>query len=187
VPGNGTFNLTGLWRALGIKNPQPTIREVVQPVVLTADFSDLQPQHPPPMGSFGGDIGAVVAEFATLQVTSAAPGGCYIDQYFSGNQDLHYGIGPRIGGLFTIAPSGVYSPDPLLSIVEFGTDPVNIFTITTTPSTPAANRSVWPGAGRPFFIPAGQSFIAQFQTVNVAINNWAMLVRDVPNSENPAA
>jgi len=178
VPGNGTFNLTALWRALGIKNPQPTFTERVQPVIVVQDFSLLTPQHRPATASFRGDVDPVVGEFTAIQVTSRSPGGTLVP-WFNSGRSLTFRTGAMV---FTApiveAPSGLYSRDPIVSEVITGSNAVApAFGFLPLGLTDTA----------PIWIPQGGSYVMQNSATGQSINNWSMFIIDLPASDNPQA
>jgi hypothetical protein len=184
--GNGTFNLTAIYRALGIKNPEPEIRETVQPVLLVGDMRFLTPQHRPPSGAFGGNISAVVGEFAAIQVTARAAGGCLVPMLQEASTLRYSTLFDRESQL-TLATAGAqFSRDPLVSQVFTGN-------ITAKPLgdgvAPAVNSTVfqaWPNTTDfKLFIPAGGRILFWHPTSNQAINAWSINVVDIPASEHP--
>jgi len=184
MPGLGTFNLTAFWRAMGIKNPHPTMFETIQPVINVGDMAGLTPQHVPPTDWFGGDVAAVAAEFSLIQVTARAAGGCLIPVANIGTQIPNFGIVPRVPGLTPLAGVGPFSNEPLVSLVEIGTRTPNPLTVGISPHILTSNISVFP-ATVPFYVPPGQSMIFIRDVVNGSILNWTMCVVDVPASEPP--
>ncbi len=184
--GQSTFNLTEFFNRLGIKNPQPTMLESVQPVILAGDFSGLTPQNHPPMDIFGSDISNVAGEFSMVQVRSRDPGGCYIAwTNFNGLVPVYGRVDPAVTGLTPLAGSGPYSNDPLLTTVEVGTDPVLPFTRAVLPTWPAINLNIFPSTTTRIYLPNGAVFVTARDTVALALLNWSMCIVGVPASESP--
>lgn len=186
MPGNGTFNLTNFFRAMGIKNPHPEMRESVQPVVNVGDFSELTPLHRPARASFGGDVTGVVAEFSTVCLTSRSPGGTIINGF--GKTALFYGIDVLPANfILTFLPSGVYSLQPFVSVVE-GRSAAGLPLPnpgTETPQNPTTGQAFTQGID--LWIPQGQTFIMSGVGTNIAITDWWLVATDIPASENPEA
>jgi len=190
VPGNGTFNLTALWRALGIKNPQATITERLTPVIVAADLSQLTPLHPPATGIYGGTIGSLVGEFTTLVVDSRSPGGCLIplqtwgrlvDMWSTPSNPV-----PTPGaGTVIHVPTGLFSRDaPVSRVRSFTTAdvaPANSYTL-------IGGGAINPVLDLPLlWVPQGESVIFQNLTVGQNINIFSFFLRDLPAHDNPEA
>ncbi len=182
--GNGTFNLTRFFAEMGIKNPSPDMREIVQPVVLVGDFSLLTPQHRPPMQAFGGDVVGVVGEFSIVQVISRAPGGCIlaIIQTGTGSRPFQTRDVP-ITGLTNVVPTARFSNDPVVSVVEAGTDPVEPGNAAISPFTIPSTFATFPGYPIPFWLPQGTAFIFWAQASGVGIIDWTLVLQDILASE----
>lgn len=183
MPGQGTFNLSEFFRQFGIKNPEPSVRESIQPVVNVGNFAGLTPQHRAPTGAFGGDQAGVVGEFTVWQVRSLGAGGSLLHQVSPGTATHHFIVGNPIAGLAIVPAAGFLSDQPCLSRVERGTVPVIPAAAGDSPSTPSANFVLWPGFREPFYVPPGQAFILFSAAAGLAINGTTFIVSDVPASE----
>jgi len=184
VPGNGTFNLTAIWRALGIKNPEPRMRESIQPVINVGDFSQLVPQHRPPTAMFGGDIPNAVGERPIVQITSRGPGGALIGNFRHDNPNtFFYSEGSPQAGLAPVLPNPRLSPveRPMSSLVEKGT-------IIANPSNP----QLAPGVERdspfdcwryPFWMRPGQTIFFWSTVTNNNVTSWSIQLVDIPASQ----
>lgn len=184
--GNGTFNLEALYRRLGIKNPQPDVREFVQPVITVGDFRDLTPRLVAPTYFGGGSIAAELLEFSIIQITSRAKGGTLLLNWSTGVFPLLAGIRTTpVAGLTAVADRGPLSFEASAVLVEEGTavaDPLP----GDHPEINVALRSNWPGTFD-FFIPPGRFLVIASGVVNTAIPAWAVVLRDVPAAELPPA
>lgn len=187
MPGNGTFNLAALWRALGIKNPQTSVSERLQPVLIASDMSGLTPQHQAPTGAFGGDLGQVAGEFGFIELISQDPGGCWME-FFAANQPVNFAIAPRSGLGIVSVDAGPFSIGRLVSRVlsdTLASSPVPLRS--NTPITHAVTTSqTWMRAPR-LFVPQGDSMFFVTTGVNIALTNWTIIVTGVPASEIPEA
>lgn len=183
MPGNGTFNLTALWRALGIKNPQTTLSERVQPVINVGDFSLLTPQHRPPTALFGGNVAAVAGEFSTIQVISRGPGGCVVPFFTAGNQDMKWHEGVVEGGLTPLVPQGQFSNEPIASIAETGTLLVRPGVALVSPGI-ATESPPWPTALSFLWIRPGRALVFWRDAAASGIVGFSLIVIDVPAAEN---
>jgi len=187
VPGNGTFNLTALWRALGIKNPQGTVSERLQPVIVAADLSALTPHHPPPTECYGGGQGATVAEFATVVIDARSPGGCLIPIQVWGRVMLMWSTPvntiPVPSGATTIfTPVARFSREAAQSRVRgFSTPDI----------APQGYTVIGGGAINPtlemllLWVPQGESVIFQNQIAGQSVNFFSFFLRDLPAHDNP--
>lgn len=182
--GNGSFNLTALWRALGIKNPETSISERVQPIINVGDFTGLVPQHFPPTNVFGGDVTLVIGEFGTVQVISRDPGGCILKLVQSGTAALAFQTqAVPEAGLTPVIPTTQFSNEPVQSIVESGTVAVQPGDPNISPTTIPSNFQFYPGANPQFWIPPGRVFV-MFTVGAAAIINWSLFVVGLPAAEN---
>jgi len=181
MPGVGDFNLAAFFRAMGIKNPQPSVRESVQPVVVVGQFAGLTPRYENPTGSYGGNVVAVALEFSYFTLTAAAPGGCLLRAARCDAIDLLFGTGARVPGLVVLAPSGQYSVNPMRSVVEFGTDAIQ--SIGTATANPKMQTNVGL-EGVPLYVPPNVTAIFQTVAANQSITDFAMIVEDLPSAEN---
>jgi len=177
--GNGTFNLSEFYRQMGIKNPEPSIREFVQPVVNVGDFGAMTPKHEPPTYFGGGSVSLVAAQYPIIQITSLAPGGSRFI-YWQYSSELKMGIAPRVPALVVVPDRGPLSNDASQVIVESGNAVAN----------PLAGEHPYVRANHnattfPFYIPPGQTFVIADDVVGGAINRWAMTVCDIVASQPP--
>jgi hypothetical protein len=170
---NGTFNLEEFYRQMGIKNPQPDMREFVQPVVVVGDFSSLCPQHRVPTFFGGGNYAGVVGEFGVVQITARAKGGCFISEFLSGGLTvLTVGITDYVTGLAAMPNRGPLSTDDPKSIVEIGTVAVN-------PHVGLEYPNIAVGINVALWVPAGKSMVYVTNAVNKALG-LVLTVYDVP-------
>jgi hypothetical protein len=179
---NGTFNLTELYRQLGIKNPEPGVRETVQPVLIVGDLSGLTPLHVPPTGLYGGAIISVGGEYSKIQVTSRAPGGSEIRAYLNGTF-LKMAIAGPSAGLVAHPDWGPLSNSACTALVEAGTDAAQTI-VGQAPYFKNVQMQVWPGGGG-LFIPTGKTLLLETHTVAINVPQWSMIVRDIPAAEIP--
>lgn len=187
MPGNGTFNLTALWRALGIKNPEPSVRESIQPVIVVGQFSQLTPQYRPPTAVFGGNVPAVGGEKPIIQVISRGLGGSLLGAFSheSTNAIYYAERAAPLAGFTNRPPAWLQSRDPVLSVVEVGNDPAN-------PGSNSASPSVtdFPGAYnyplQPFWLAPGGVVVFWSSVAGSALSNWSMQLTDLPASDPPA-
>jgi len=183
MPGNGTFNLTALWRALGIKNPQPTISERVQLVVQIADLSKLAPLHRPATASFGGTVPAGAGGTNTkIEITSRAPGGMLFLWMQSGRTlSLFQAVpDPALVAPVIEAPNGVWSRDTPVSLIRTGNSalsPPTNHTLISAGLVVEFERYVW--------LPPGVTMNLQNSAAAQSINNWQLFIRDLPAADAP--
>jgi len=190
MAGVGDFNLRSFFRAMGIKNPQPSMREFVQPVIIVGDMSDIVPQYRAPSGIFGGDAQAVAAEFTFIQVTSRAEGGTLIHGFASDATNI---------SMLTVAPALIMatvfeadyplgmqlSVEPPVSLVQSGTIVVNPGTANRLPNPSSSNQ--FPLAGmtsRPWWLRPGDTMVFIVGAANTGVNDWNLWITDLPASEN---
>jgi len=185
MPGVGDFNLRSFFRAMGIKNPQPSMREFVQPVIVVGDMSEITPQYRPPTGYFGGDIAGFAAEFSFFQVISRAEGGTLTS--FSTSTNFMFGtVVPDLPTFFVdpwpiAAQLSVEAPVSLVRAGHTATQPI---VANRAPTITATNRTIPANNGRLLWIPPGQGILFFGLGVNASINDFACLVIDLPASEN---
>jgi len=182
MPGVGDFNLSAFFRAMGIKNPAPSVRESVQPVVNVGNFAGLTPRYQMPTTVWGGDVTAVAGRMSFFQVTPRTPGGCLI--LFAGSDavDVLFGIAPRLVGGGPVVPTGTYSVNASVALVESGTDLVVPFAAAVSPQINAAvgtRMTSWP-----WLVPPGRSAIFTHKAIASAILDWSIMVSDVISGEN---
>lgn len=183
MPGIGDFNLSAFFRAMGIKNPAPSVRETVQPVVVVGQLGGLTPRYENPTSPFGGNVSAIVAEFSYFTVTAAAPGGCLIRNARSDALDVVYGTAARVPGLTVVVPSGQFSVNPVQSVVESGTDAVNA--IGSAVANPKIQTNTnFSEYGGPFYVPPGITAVFQSTATNQALTDWSLMIEDLPSAEN---
>lgn len=188
MPGLGTFNLTAFWRAMGIKNPHPTMFETIQPVLSVGDMAGLTPQHVPPTDVFGRDIGAVAGQYAIVQIQSRDPGGVWLQAIHATAQVPRFGLIPAIvAGLATVNGVGPFSSEAPLSTVQAGTAVGSQFSTATDPAFPPQNAVVFGGGVMRLWIPPGKIFAFARTTVNTSLNQWFVMLQAVPASESPAS
>jgi len=190
MPGDGDFNLRSFFRALGIKNPEPSVRQSLQPVIIAGDMSQIVPQYLPPSGIFGGDVAAQVAQFSFIQLTSRAEGGTLI-----------HGFGSDLTGIsfVTITPALTadtvfeadyplgcqFSVEPPVSLVQTGAIIVNPVTANRAPNPSTAQQ--FPEVGTKtgsMWLRPGDTFLLITGIVNTSINDWFLWISDIPASEN---
>jgi len=183
MPGDGTFNLSRFFQAIGIKNPHPTVSERITPVLIAGDLSQLTPAHYPPTGAFGGDEGAVAAEVGVIEINSLDRGGCFIE-YMAANAGLIFGIAdPDLTGTLAV-DAGPFSAEPILSQVFHGTLLVSpLPPAVSSPINLPVSTSTRFQAARPLYVPPGRSIFFVTSGVNSAITNWTVIVRGVPAAE----
>lgn len=186
--GNGTFNLTALYRALGIKNPEPSVREFVQPVINVGDFAVLTPLHRPPMQAFGGDIVGVPATFVIIQLLSLGPGGSQIVDVGASLLLPYRTDIPLVAGLTESIAGATFSNEPVQSRVFFGNDAVEPGSQLVSPHWPNTTFGEWPGSGDFIaWLPHGTVLTTWNPLLGNAINDWSITVMDIPASEAPEA
>jgi len=189
MPGVGDFNLRSFFRAMGIKNPQPSMREFVQPVIIAGDMSDIVPQYRPPSGVFGGDVAATAAQFSFIQLTSRAEGGTLFNAFGSDNNNLSILTGaPIVADTVFEAdyPLGMQlSVEPPVSLVRTGSVIVTPATANRLPNpSQAAPFPEVGAANRPMWLRPGDTLILIVGIVNSSINDWYLWITDLPASEN---
>jgi len=185
MPGVGDFNLRSFFRAMGIKNPETSMREFVQPVIVVGDMSEITPQYRPPQGYFGGDVAATVGEFSYFQMVSRAEGGSLV--MAGSDSSLRFGtFATALAGTIFEADhilSVQGSVDPPVSLVSTGSVvPVPLVT-NRTPGTDAS-FNIAKGGGEMIWIRPGTTFAVWSFTANASINRWWLKVIDLPASEN---
>jgi len=183
VPGNGTLNLSRLWRALGIKNPQTTISERVQLVIQVADFSRLVPEYRPATGSFGADVApGGGGTFTRIEVTSRSPGGTII-RWFESGKNLRLITGapdPALANVVIEAQSGTWSRDPLVSLVRTGQS------VIAPPLTFVnLNAGVLTELDDVLWIPPGSTALFINGVPAQIINLWGLFLIDLPAADAP--
>lgn len=189
MPGVGDFNLRSFFRALGIKNPQPSVREFIQPVILAGDMCDIVPQYRAPSGVFGGDTPATASQNSVIQVTSRSEGGTLIHQWASDSNLINMRTGTALV-LDTITdsphPLGCQlSVEPPVSLVETGAVLVNPFVASDSPNPSGAHFFPKSGSNsRPMWIRPGDSMIWLNGAAATAITDWILWITDIPASEN---
>jgi len=74
------YDLTALLRGIGVKGTQGKLDlvELLQPTLQVGDLAAMGPAILPPMSAFGGQQGALLAEFSCFQLTISNKGGSYI-------------------------------------------------------------------------------------------------------------
>lgn len=185
MPGNGTFNLSRLWQALGVKNPQSTLSERVQPVINVGQLGHLTPRFVNPTNLFGGDVAGAAGDFSAVVLLSRAPGGTNI--LFAGVAAAAFGTVNR--GLDTvIAPnpmtvSGNFSARPFLSLVQRGR-------FAAVPVGGADVQAQLPAAGSfptgaVMWIPPGERFFISALASNSALLNFLLLAEDLEAAQLP--
>ncbi len=174
--GRGTFNLVEFFRQLGIKTPEPDVREFLQPVVIASDLSKLSPQHVPPTYLGGVAIGQVVGEYGIVQITSTAPGGTILRGLYS-TPEFKWGIAARTAGLAAVGDVGPMSMKAAQVVVESGTDAVNPHAANTC----LAKFANW-WTGLELWIPPGKTLVFATPDAN-AVLNLSLLLQDVPSFE----
>ncbi len=185
MPGVGDFNLRSFFRALGIKNPQPSMREFVQPVIIAGDMSDIVPQYRPPTGIFGGDLAAAPAEFSWIQLISRAEGGSLVSLVAASNYKMATDATLVIDTPFT-DPHPLHvqlSVEPPVSLCRTGADILIPQTSNRSPGSSDQNDRT---EGRPkmMWIRPGGNIVFFRNQVNTSINLWSLTVVDLPASEN---
>jgi len=187
MPGVGDFNLRSFFRAMGIKNPDTSMRETVQPVIVVGNMSDITPVYRPPSGIWGGDVVAVAAEFSFFQITSRAEGGTLIHQ-FGADGNLQFGtldaaLPATINTDFPL--SSQLSVAPPVSLVTTGSVAAIPIPLNESPNTNTATHFPLTGGGfRDMWIRPGNTFIAFRSTVNQSAGDWLLWATDLPASEN---
>lgn len=184
MPGVGDFNLRSFFRAMGIKNPDTSMREFVQPVILVGDMSEITPQYRPPRGIFGGDVAATVGEFSTIQMTSRAEGGTLLG--CGADTVLRYAtITPRLidtDKTADVVPACQFSVEAPVSLV--GTGGVILLPGVTLQSPSTDTDFNLQEQRRYFWVRPGDTFAMWAIVANTSINRWWMDVIDLPASEN---
>lgn len=185
MPGVGDFNLRSFFRAMGIKNPQPSMREFVQPVISVGDMSQITPLYRPPTALFGGDVAAAIARFSYIEVVSRAEGGTLLG--------FNTGTSIKIGtGLFPLTPVFVVDPWPVGAQLSVGPTTSLVRTATTAVMPIPSNRapgtidsdSIPNGDGQLMWIAPGNNMLFIRDVVNTSINDFTLKVVDLPASEN---
>lgn len=179
--GNGTFNLRFFYRAMGIKNPEPGVREFVQPVVNVGNFAGLTPAYEPPTFLGGGMVSAAVGEWSIIQIRSVAPGGTYLKKFNANNGDFIMGIvATATAGLTAVDDLGPLSFEPSVVVVLEGNDAVSPI----TGSFPNVRVQGGMNMCYPLFIPPGRIFSIQGAAQNQEVN-YSLCLMDVPAAELP--
>jgi len=185
--GNGTFNLTALWRALGVKNPETSLRETVQPVIIAQDFSALTPPHVPPTIGVGTDVPAVLAENSTAQVEVKANGGSWIVLFTTATSNMSFGLLTAVSsGLTVVTNRDIYSREDSPNIFSAGT-------VTPNPLAPVNQATSFPPIGGmaslqpmpPLWVPPGMVFAIVHNAVNTTANDILVFWIDCPASGAP--
>lgn len=174
------FSLSAFFQRMGIKNPHPTIHQSVQPVVSVGDFSDLTPQLLPPTFVGGGSQVAVVAEYSCIQITARAPGGCLLRAIWSSSTLVFGIISPAETGLNEIVNQGPLSSEASAVLVEKGAVAVTPFATAVAPHLRGGSNLLAPIQ---FFIPPGKVLFMRHADVNQKIDEFGMIISDVPASE----
>lgn len=183
--GLGDFNLTAFYRAMGIKNPEPSMREFVQPVIVVGDLSEVTPQYRPPTGMWGGDVAAFAAEFSFIEVISRADGGSLV-QLKSADQCVFRTGLEIVGPTFFDDPHALgcqLSVGPPVSLVRTGHTATAPALQNRSPNTTDQNETT-PGNAKLMWIRPGTNIVFWRVVTNDAINDWALTVIDLPASEN---
>jgi len=189
MPGVGDFNLRSFFRAMGIKNPETSMREFVQPVILVGDMSDITPQYRPPSGVFGGDLAATAGEFSVIQLICRAEGGTLVHVWEGDSNIVMYATGQRVA-LDTVFeadyPLGCLgSVEPPVSLVETGSIIVNPLVANRLPNASSLQKTPLEGAmNRPFWLPPGGTLTWVTGQVNSSVTDWTLWITDLPASEN---
>jgi len=176
MPG-GAFNTAALIAELGLKpvgQDEMRVLGGIQPVLVAGDLSALTPPHVPASAIFGGNLVGAVAELATIQLQSLAPGGCFIEWLAIRSAQLTMLRLRQVsaGALAALPPAAIVSRDTPVSVVTQG---------------PLASIG---GAAAPLedsngprhlgiFIPPGAFFTLQSLVPDVPME-ISMLVREVP-------
>lgn len=185
MPGNGTFNLTALWRALGIKNPRPQMFESVQPVINVGRFHNLVPAHRPPTAAFGGDVPLVAAQFSIAQMISRGPGGAFLRMAGSSTTNGPWIVRTPLAGLVEVSPSAILSREAPLSSMQRGNLVGAPGVATASPSLPSSSFNVFPNGGDlQLWIPHGMAFVVWNPAIGFGMSDVTFVVEDVPAPEN---
>lgn len=185
--GNGTFNLEKIYRALGIKNPEPSVSERVQLVAQVHDFEDLAPPHRAPTGAWGGDQILAAGQRTSFQIIPKAPGGAMLWYFDFGTSILQFRTTPTVeAALILRVPRAIFSTEVPVCQVLSGTLAVSPVVANASPSWGTANRFQAMNV-KPLWIPPGQTLLFSHDTPGVTVPNWTVIVSDVTATENPEA
>jgi len=185
MPGVGDFNLRSFFRALGIKNPQPSMREFVQPVIIAGDMSEITPQYRPPTGVFGGDVAGAAGEFSWIQLVSRAEGGSLVSLATASNFKYATDTNPLEDTPFT-NPHPLHvqlSVEPPVSLVLTAASILIPQTSNRSPSSIDQNDRT-EGYPKMMWIRPGGNIVFFRTNTNTSINSWSLTVVDLPASEN---
>jgi hypothetical protein len=188
VPGNGTFNLSNLWQKLGIKNPESSMRETVQPVIVAGQLGHLTPRFEPATAVFGGDVAGSGVLFTQFQLTSRSPGGTLILSFGDNAATTTFGI---TEGLLTsiqapdpLPPTGVFSDRPFVSLARRGRTVISpIDGSDQAPTQPSAMGFGPP----PLWLPPGKTFFLMAFAAGGNITDYFVIAQDLEASEMPQA
>jgi hypothetical protein len=177
---NGTFNLTEFYRQLGIKNPEPGVRETVQPVLIVGDLSGLTPRHVPPTFIGGGALTDVAGEYTIYQFTSRSPGGSVILSLMC-SSFCRVGIAAPTAGLAVLPDRGPLSNEASTVLAEFGHDAADPM----AGDHPLLRCANFHSFAKGWFVPPGRTLVFSPPVVEYAVDNFAIVIEDIPAAEIP--
>lgn len=186
MPGGG-FNVAALIKELGLKPVGPDemrVRGDIQPVLIAGDLSATTPAHEQPAAMFGTTISGAPGTAALFELQSLSPGGGFVG-FVSSVQST--GVRMRVvtagSGISTVlAPAGVLSRAPLVSIVRIGDVAPSAEPFIAFASTLNATQYGW----HDIYVPTGSFFQLESASLNNSIQvgiHW----REVVAAENVPA
>jgi len=184
----GAFNVSQLIRELGLQTIEgDTMRvlETIQPTMIVADISDSTPPHVGASAMFGASIVGTVPNVGLFELQCLAPGGAFIEwmMFSVGAGNMRFRVTTVASGVSTlVAPAGVLSRDPIVSIARIGNvAPTGLPHILVTSAT-----DFFHFGDKPFFIPRGAFFQLEAASQNVT-NPVGCGWREIPASEHVPA
>lgn len=169
---------------MGIKNPEPSMRETVQPVIVVGDMSEITPQYRPPTGYYGGDTAAFVAEWSFIEVVCRSGGGSLMGLTLASN--VHWATTTPVAATYFDDPypvAAVCSVEPPVSLVRTGHTGTIPFAANRSPVT-LASQGVPIAVSRLLWLPPGGTMLFFRPVANTSIQDWSLLLIDLPAAEN---
>lgn len=170
---------------MGIKNPDTSMRETVQPVILVGDMSEITPQYRPPSGVFGGELAGQSGQFSWIQLISRAGGGSLVSMVAATNFKMATDTALVNDTVFT-DPHPLHvqlSVEPPVSLCRTGADILIPQTNNRSAGSSDQNDRT-EGHPKMMWIRPGGNIVFFRNSANTSINGWSLTVVDLPAAEN---
>jgi len=178
----GSYNVSALLRALGLKNViEMPVSQTIQPVLPLESMAGQLPVQNGPTGLFGGNVAAVVGENGAIEVVSLDPGGCIILRFESTSVRVYIvhvqqTAFPFLTGPVTHVPQVLSRDTPLTQVFSGnGIDTDSFINPRITGLGSGSNFG-------PVFLPRGSRMTIVDAGTNVA-NSWNILILGIAATE----